>query len=207
MTRNYSGTPYTYLIGWSKQNKFYYGVRYARNCDPSELWVTYKTSSKHVKNFISKHGNPDIIQIRKTFNTPDAARLWEHKVLRRLKVTSNDKYINQTDNISIQNSPEHYEYMAYYNSIVQKGKSRNFTKQDLERRSILRTTQNLKTSRIGHNNGRFKSDVFTFYNTVTNESFDGTRYDFIKKFNLNQGNVSNVINGKVLHHKNWIRIR
>lgn len=34
-------TPYTYLIGWSKHNKFYYGVRYAKNSNPKELWITY----------------------------------------------------------------------------------------------------------------------------------------------------------------------
>lgn len=32
-------TPYTYLIGWSKQNKFYYGRRTAKNCHPKEFWI------------------------------------------------------------------------------------------------------------------------------------------------------------------------
>jgi hypothetical protein len=39
---------YTYLIGWSKLDKWYYGVRYASNCNPDELWVKYKTSSKQL---------------------------------------------------------------------------------------------------------------------------------------------------------------
>ena len=34
-------TPYTYLIGWSNLNKFYYGVRYGKGCHPSDLWVKY----------------------------------------------------------------------------------------------------------------------------------------------------------------------
>jgi hypothetical protein len=55
-------TPYTYLIGWSSTNKFYYGVRYAKKCNPSELFISYFTSSKHVKSYMKKHGNPDIIQ-------------------------------------------------------------------------------------------------------------------------------------------------
>lgn len=29
---------YTYLIGWSSHNKFYYGVRYAKGSNPNELW-------------------------------------------------------------------------------------------------------------------------------------------------------------------------
>jgi hypothetical protein len=42
-------TPYTYLIGWSHLNKWYYGRRTAKGCHPSELWVKYFTSSKSVK--------------------------------------------------------------------------------------------------------------------------------------------------------------
>jgi len=45
--------PYTYLIGWTSTNKYYYGVRFAKNCNPSELFITYFTSSKHVKNYIN----------------------------------------------------------------------------------------------------------------------------------------------------------
>ena len=92
---------YTYLIGWSKLNKFYYGVRFAKNCKPEELWKTYKTSSKYVKAFANKNGDPDIIQVRKLFNNVEKARLWEHKVLKRMNVIRNDKFINKTDNKSI----------------------------------------------------------------------------------------------------------
>ena len=60
--------PYTYLIGWSKLNKYYYGVRYAKNCHPSDLWTKYFTSSKYVKQFREENGEPDIIEIRKTFS-------------------------------------------------------------------------------------------------------------------------------------------
>jgi hypothetical protein len=94
-------TPYTYLIGWSAMDKFYFGCRYAKNCNPSELFISYFTSSKHVKNFISIHGIPDIIQIRKTFNNIDECRKAEHIILRRLKVICDDRWLNKTDNISI----------------------------------------------------------------------------------------------------------
>jgi hypothetical protein len=93
-------TPYTYLIGWSSANKWYYGVRYSKGCDPSELWKTYFTSSNHVKKFRQINGDPDIIQIRKTFNCVNKARIWEHKVLKRLNVISKENFINKTDNIS-----------------------------------------------------------------------------------------------------------
>lgn len=94
--------PYAYLIGWSKYNRFYYGIRFAKNCNTADLWVTYFTSSKYVKEFRRIHGEPDIVQIRKEFNDIETARMWEHKVLRRLRVVNNEKWINKTDNISFE---------------------------------------------------------------------------------------------------------
>lgn len=76
--------PFTYLIGWSKTKIFYYGVRYANKCNPTDLWTIYFTSSKHVKKYRQEHGEPDIIQIRKTFNDSSSALTWEAKVLKRL---------------------------------------------------------------------------------------------------------------------------
>ena len=93
--------PYTYLLGWSKLNKFYYGVRFAKNCHPDELCKTYFSSSKYVKKIISENGLPNIIQIRKTFSDVNSARNWEHKVLKKLNVINDKKWINKTDNISI----------------------------------------------------------------------------------------------------------
>jgi hypothetical protein len=92
--------PYTYVIGWSSIKKYYYGVRYAKNCNPSDLWVSYFTSSKQVAYYRKQFGEPDIIEIRKTFIDIDTARLWEHKVLKKLKVIDNEKWLNQTNNIS-----------------------------------------------------------------------------------------------------------
>lgn len=93
--------PYTYLVGWSQLDTWYYGVRYAKDCNPSELWKTYFTSSKYVEDFRARYGEPDIIEIRKTFDNVDSARIWEHKVLKRMNVVLNEKFLNKTDNISI----------------------------------------------------------------------------------------------------------
>ena len=92
---------YTYCIKWTENNISYYGVRYAKNCHPSDLWVTYFTSSKFVKIQREQYGEPDIIQIRRTFgDNPEKAKLWEDKVLRRLDVTNKDKWLNKTKNNS-----------------------------------------------------------------------------------------------------------
>lgn len=89
-------TPYTYLIGWSKHNKFYYGRRTSKNCRPNELWKTYFTSSKEVKEFVSVNGEPDIIKIRRTFpNNPNACKLWESKVLEKLDAQHDPRFLNK----------------------------------------------------------------------------------------------------------------
>lgn len=87
-------TPYTYLIGWSSHNKWYYGRRTRKGCHPEELWVKYFTSSKHVKSFAKQHGKPDIIQIRRVFNNSKKCADWETKVLRRVLKKSSHLYLN-----------------------------------------------------------------------------------------------------------------
>lgn len=89
--------PYTYLVGWSAHDVWYYGVRFAVGCSPDELWKTYFTSSKYVHEFANTHGDPDIIEVRKTFTDPDKAQVWEEKVLKRLKVVERRDFLNKTD--------------------------------------------------------------------------------------------------------------
>ena len=89
--------PYTYLIGWSAQQKYYYGVRYASDCNPSDLWVKYFTSSPAVKAMRLIYGEPDVRQVRKIFTDKQDARLWETKVLRRMKVIRRDEFLNKND--------------------------------------------------------------------------------------------------------------
>ena len=87
-------TPYTYLVGWSNLNKFYYGVRFAQNCNPSDFWVKYFTSSKVVREYRKQYGEPDVLQIRKIFDNKHSAILWEVKVLTRLHVLKSAKWLN-----------------------------------------------------------------------------------------------------------------
>lgn len=93
--KNHNPSPFTYLVGWSKLNRYYYGVRYAKDADPTSLWVTYFTSSKVVRKFRTKHGEPDVIQVRRSFSNRAQAQLWEHKVLRRLGVPNNEVMLNK----------------------------------------------------------------------------------------------------------------
>lgn len=90
--------PYTYLIGWSSYNRYYYGIEFKNSklgiANPANLWTTYFTSSKTVQHLRLKYGEPDIVQVRKVFHNRETAIKWEQKVLRRMKVLQNDKWIN-----------------------------------------------------------------------------------------------------------------
>lgn len=99
-----SNIPYTYFIKWSLTGKCYYGVRYAKNCNPGEFWISYFTSSEVVKKYVAEFGEPDIIQIRQQFtndNRVTCARLWEHRVLKRMNVIKRDDFLNKSDGKSI----------------------------------------------------------------------------------------------------------
>lgn len=91
--------PYTYLIGWSFLDKWYYGCQYGNvsiTANPKNLWDTYFTSSKSVKEYREKYGEPDVIQIRKTFNNSQECVNWENEVFKRLGVVNNDKWLNKS---------------------------------------------------------------------------------------------------------------
>lgn len=96
--------PYTYHIGWKDLDIHYYGVRYAQDCDPSDLWNPYKTSSQYVADFVEIHGTPDIIQVRQTFESSVdpvmSARFWEIRVLKRLRAVEKDNWLNKHDSMS-----------------------------------------------------------------------------------------------------------
>ena len=96
MTKRKQQIPYTYLIGWSHLNIWYYGSKTGKDAAPDTFWKTYFTSSKHVKNFRKEHGEPDVIEVRKTFSCPLKAREWEHKTLWRLKVVPDSKWLNKS---------------------------------------------------------------------------------------------------------------
>ena len=70
-----SWVPFTYLIGWSHLDKWYYGVRYKKDCHPNDLWKDYFTSSREVEKFRKNNGEPNILEIRQTFTNGIQARL------------------------------------------------------------------------------------------------------------------------------------
>ncbi len=90
-------TPFTYIIGWSQNKKFYYGAKYARGCHPNDLWTTYFTSSKYVKEFIRENGEPDIIKIHRTFEDKDSCITFEHYYLHKIDAKNNTLFLNESN--------------------------------------------------------------------------------------------------------------
>lgn len=101
--------PFTYLIGWTIHNTWYYGVRYAQGCSPDDLWTTYFTSSKYVTQFRKVYGEPDVVRVRKVFDNPKSAVAWEDAVIRRAKLYKNENFLNKS-----------YSGSIYYDSDVRK---------------------------------------------------------------------------------------
>lgn len=92
--------PYTYLIGWSDADVWYYGSQYSQSkkkiANPKNLWVSYFTSSEEVKSYRKLHGDPDIIKVRQTFETAEEARSWEARFLRKVKAVESDRWLNKS---------------------------------------------------------------------------------------------------------------
>ena len=108
----YYNVPYTYYLEWSNGMK-YYGVRYAKNCHPSDLFVTYFTSSDYVKAYIKENGVPSIIEIRNTFtneNRINEALNWEKRVLDRLNAAKRNDYLNKKNSKGINYSDPDVSY-------------------------------------------------------------------------------------------------
>ena len=112
---------YTYLIGWSDLNKWYYGVRWANDCHPEEdLWRSYFTSSKIVEEYRHIHGEPDIIKIDKTFDSKDDAIKYEFNYLTEHNSVKSSIWLNQGafpvfDNTG-KKRPEHSKRMTGKNN-------------------------------------------------------------------------------------------
>jgi hypothetical protein len=105
--------PYTYLIGWPERNLWYYGVRFAKRCDPLDLWSRYFTSSIHVHKQ-RELGEPSVIQVRRVFETSEAARSWELRVLRRMRVKGDPRFLNRSEIAArpAEKHPSHVEAIA-----------------------------------------------------------------------------------------------
>jgi hypothetical protein len=88
--------PFTYYLYHKPTGLKYYGTRYSKQCDPTDLWTTYFTSSSLVKELIKAHGADSFVfKVRKIFETPEQALLWEHKFLSKINAAENPEWLNR----------------------------------------------------------------------------------------------------------------
>ena len=217
-------TPYTYLIGWSWLDKWYYGVRYAKGCHPTDFWVTYFTSSYVVDEFRKTHGEPDVVDVRKIFDSSDKARLWENRVINRLNVLKSPKFLNRrggsfrtTVNLHVDGFDQAKTSRAtqklvgdyaYINPILWSSKyclirecpTCNILFDARPKESQKFCSVNCCNAVINHNSTR---------KTYLCISPDGTEFltnhlrDLCKTYDLKYGSMGHVANGAYKHHKGW----
>lgn len=56
----------------------------------------------------------------------------------------------------------------------------------------------------GEKNLNYSPSLYKLKNEITGEIFEGTQYNFKKKYNLKSAPVCNLLNGKRRCHHNWI---
>lgn len=90
--------PYTYCLTHRASGKRYYGVRTKPKAPPErDLWNVYFSSSPEVRKLIIRDGIGSFdAEVRKVFITIGEAMDWEGIVLRRLKVKTNDRWLNSS---------------------------------------------------------------------------------------------------------------
>lgn len=208
--------PYTYYIFHKPTDQHYYGARWAKNSHPSDLWVSYFTSCKEVKRLIEQYGVESFyVQIRKVFDTGEEARQWEHKVLKRLKVSKRKNWINKTNGqppicnftrrgqgVGRKLSSAHKESISKGNTGKLKGKSQSIEhkKKAAAARTGLKRSNEDKLKFVQIN--RSKAPIFTY---VKNDIvFKGTQAEWAEKFNLNRNSAATTFcNGN--YYKGWSR--
>lgn len=90
--------PYAYLITNKLNGKRYYGISFRKGCNPSEIGVTYKSSSKLLKSEYELYGLANFsFEVRRTFNSIKKCQRWERRVLTMLDAANNDNWYNQSN--------------------------------------------------------------------------------------------------------------
>jgi hypothetical protein len=87
--------PYLYAIGWTALDKWYLGCRYAPHSDPSDLWVSYFTSSKVVAEYRKLYGDPDHKEILAT-GTREEILGAEQSYLAEWNLHKDPRWLNQS---------------------------------------------------------------------------------------------------------------
>jgi hypothetical protein len=149
---------YTYLIKHRPTGQVYYGYRSANKTNPVEdLWQNYFTSSSRVHQLIKETGVDSFdVEIRKTFESKEQASSWETRVLRRCKVLTDDRWINQNIAGYIMPSKESRKKISDYHKDKPKTEKHKQKISESQKGSIRPWSKaNLPKDTKGANNGMY----------------------------------------------------
>jgi len=163
--------PFTYHLYHQITNTHYYGARYCKNANPSDLWTTYFSSSKIVKQMIKDFGKDSFtFEVRKIFKDTYNTLLWEHTVLRRLGVTKRTDWLNRTDNHTKFKCPDKHSDKSK-SLMSQKLKGRIFTDEHKQNKSIATTQQWIRQRANGYKRPQSATDASNLWRENNYDSF------------------------------------
>lgn len=217
---------FTYAIHWTKYNKSYYGVRYAKGCKTTDIWTKYFTSSNKVKEFRAQYGEPDIILIDQMFTDIEEARDYEEWILKDEMLVQSEYFLNKNDrrgppilsgeryprynNPSISDKVSGTKSWFYRekNSAVRekflKSSPRAIEKSQEYFRKNGYPMQNPETrlKQTGEGNVRYDWTIHLFQHK-NGDHFIGTQNEFFKKYLLCRSHVNSLVKGNRNSHKGW----
>lgn len=151
--------PFTYRI-ICPDGRYYYGVRYAKGCSPDDLWTTYFTSSKVIKELLKTTDPKDFkYEIRKIFQLAEDALIYERRVLKR--IVGKDNCINQhIGDKKFHNKKPHTEETKEKIRQANIGKKQSIETKEKKNNSNTgkkrskETIEKIRVSNIGKNKGK-----------------------------------------------------
>lgn len=206
---------YTYYVYHKPTKQHYYGARWAKNCHPDDLWVTYFTSCRKIKQLIETYGTDSFeVDVRRVFASAVEARSWEHRVLKKIKAVSRKDWLNSSNG-----QPPICNY-----SRVGQGAGRQLSNTQRENISKAMTgrvrspfseehKRNMSTARIGKKHSaevvskltesnRRRAPVFIY--SAGDQQFCGTHREWIETTGFKY-HSSIAAFSKLGHYKGWVR--
>lgn len=216
-------TPFTYWIFHKPSKKFYYGSRTAKNCQPSDLWNIYFTSSGVVKTLIKEYGKESfIIKIDKTFELASECLEYEYNVLKKFKAGKNPRFLNLHHTKSVEWTPERLKKTSETHKNVplsvshcesisksKKGiKRKRFSKSHTD--NLSKSAKNRKprntNSYIKSSLGKKRRNSKLFFN-INGDWFYGSLFDFADRYNYDRLQVNSVLSGNNKGaYKGWYKL-
>jgi group I intron endonuclease len=194
-----------YTITNTINHKVYYGS--STNCE--RRWAEHRTLLQH-----NKHYNTHLQRAWNKYSAKNFIFNIIEVVSKNILEIVEQQYLDYATlfpqwSYNISKSVEHTNRGIKFS--VESRKKMSDARKGIKHSEI--TKRRMSESHIGKNtwaagkpaNNRDKT-IYTFKNIKSGEIFSGIRVDFQKKYNLSQGTLGTVINGKRLAHKNWVRL-